>query len=141
MHGNDRVRFCAACSKNVYNIAELSEAQASTLIGEAEGRTCVRFYRRRDGTVLTADCPVGLRSAVRRRVLRRATVGVMVALSLRSAVWFSTRNDRWTDLPPAPSRPGVTLADWADWAAMAIGVKQTPAPYRPRFGWTMGDFF
>ena len=29
------------------------------IVAEREGSMCVRFFRRTDGTVLTADCPVG----------------------------------------------------------------------------------
>lgn len=69
MTGDDRARFCSLCSLHVYNIAELTQKQAVALISETEGRICGRIYRRSDGTVITRDCPVGLR-AVRRRVAR-----------------------------------------------------------------------
>lgn len=67
MSGDERARFCAACSLTVYNLSAMSRADAEALILKKEGRLCVRFYRRADGTILTADCPVGL-AAVRRRV-------------------------------------------------------------------------
>jgi hypothetical protein len=68
MTGNDQVRFCGQCSKHVYNLSGMSRADAEALVSATEGRMCVRFFRRADGTVLTQDCPVGLR-AVRRRML------------------------------------------------------------------------
>jgi len=70
MRGNDQVRFCDHCQLNVYNISELSKLEAQTLIASTEGRLCARLYRRADGTVLTKDCPVGLR-ALRLRVSKR----------------------------------------------------------------------
>jgi hypothetical protein len=70
MHGDNRVRFCDQCQLNVYNLSELSRVEAERLIAATEGRLCARFYRRADGTVLTKDCPVGLR-ALRKRVSRR----------------------------------------------------------------------
>jgi hypothetical protein len=79
MPGGERVRSCARCQHRVYNLSEMSAAEAAKLIREAEGRLCVRFYRRADGTLLTRDCPVGLR-AVRRR-LARATAGAFTALA------------------------------------------------------------
>lgn len=124
MRGDDRVRFCDSCSKNVYNLAGLTAVEATELIGEAEGHVCLRLYRRRDGTLLTADCPVGLRPAVRRRLLRLATIGVMMVATLRSGLWLSTLERRGLDLPPVPTGPGVTLVDWADWAAVALGIKR-----------------
>ncbi len=128
MRGDDRVRFCALCSKHVYSLSNLTTTEASDLIQQAEGHLCVRLYRRKDGTVLTGDCPVGLRYALRRRLIRLATCGVLLMVALRSGVWvYALRADR-PDLPPAPAGPGVTYSDWANWAAMAIGLKETPSP-------------
>jgi hypothetical protein len=127
MEGDDRVRFCHSCSKHVYDLSGLTAAQAATLIQGAEGRLCVRLYRRRDGTLLTADCPVGLRYAVRRRLLRLATAGVVVFATLRSGLWLYANGTGHPELPPVPTGPGVSLTDWTDWAARALGLKQ---PFR-----------
>jgi hypothetical protein len=51
---------------------------AADFVRETEGRLCVRFYRRRDGTLLTEDCPVGWRAA-RRRLLRWGGSSLAVA--------------------------------------------------------------
>ena len=67
MIGSERVRFCGQCSLNVYNLSSMTRSEAESLIARNEGRLCVRFYRRRDGSIITKDCPVGLR-AIRRRV-------------------------------------------------------------------------
>jgi hypothetical protein len=82
MTGDNRVRFCSLCNLNVYNIAELTRKQAVALLSETEGRFCGRIYRRSDGTVITKDCPVGLR-AIRRRVARTAgaVFATLVALT------------------------------------------------------------
>jgi hypothetical protein len=140
MKGNDRVRFCDLCSRHVYSISNLTTTEASDLIQQAEGRRhlCVRLYRRKDGTVLTGDCPVGLRYALRRRLIRLATSGVLLAVAVRSGVWVYALGADRPDLPPAPSGPNVTYTDWADWAAMAIGLKDTPSP---RCGTLMGDVY
>jgi len=61
MSGNDRVRFCSACKKNVYNLSAMQRAEAEALLQKYEGQVCVRLYRRKDGTVLTQDCPVAVR--------------------------------------------------------------------------------
>ena len=60
MEGDDRVRFCDECGLNVYNLSAMTEDAALKLVEEREGRLCVRFYQREDGTVLTSDCPEGV---------------------------------------------------------------------------------
>jgi hypothetical protein len=72
MIGGDRVRFCSQCELNVYNLSAMSKFEAESLIARTEGRLCVRFYRRKDGSILTDNCPVGLR-ALKRRALRIKT--------------------------------------------------------------------
>lgn len=86
MAGDDRVRFCRGCSKNVYNLSSLTREEAERLVFEKEGRLCVRFYRRSDGTILTSDCPTGARR-VRwlRRVLASAFATLLAAIGLRSS--------------------------------------------------------
>lgn len=60
---HDRIRHCAKCNLNVYNLSEMSRREAIKLIEEHEGELCVRFFSRKDGTILTQDCPVGIKAA------------------------------------------------------------------------------
>jgi TonB family protein len=80
MSGDDRVRYCRQCNLNVYNLSGMNRWEAEELILRAEGRLCVRFYRRPDGTLLTEDCPVGLR-AVKKRLsrLRQHIIGATMS--------------------------------------------------------------
>jgi hypothetical protein len=87
MVGDERVRHCADCNLNVYNLSAMTERQVQELIEDSRGkRLCARFYRRADGTVLTQDCPWSLR-ALTRKVTRlsaavlTAVMGVTVALA------------------------------------------------------------
>ncbi|HEY0545643.1 MAG TPA: hypothetical protein VGC91_09725 [Pyrinomonadaceae bacterium] len=80
MIGDARRRFCAQCELNVYNLSEMTKREAEELLNQTEGRLCVRFYRRADGTILTQDCPVGWR-AMRRRLKRVRTAIVSTVLS------------------------------------------------------------
>jgi hypothetical protein len=80
MVGNDRVRFCSQCSLYVYNLSGMSKRDAETIVQQAEGRLCARFYKRADGTILTQNCPVGLK-ALKRRLSKTATAVVSAALS------------------------------------------------------------
>jgi hypothetical protein len=81
MAGDDRARFCNQCNLNVYNISAMTKPEAESFIANTEGRICVNFYRRADGTILTQDCPVGLR-AVRKKVSRAAAATFSALLSL-----------------------------------------------------------
>ena len=87
MFGNERVRLCEQCHLNVYNLSAMSRVEADRLINQTEGRLCVRFYRRRDGSIITQNCPVGLR-AIKRRLSRVATAVVSFILSLMAGVGF-----------------------------------------------------
>ncbi|SRR5579871_1656291 len=76
MVGDERVRHCAECNLNVYNLSAMTERQVLELIEDNRGkRICTRFYRRADGTILTQDCPWGLR-ALKRRASRVASDSV-----------------------------------------------------------------
>jgi hypothetical protein len=79
MVGDDHVRFCGLCEKNVYNLSSLSRDEAEALLVAREGKMCVRMYRREDGTVLTDDCPVGVKKRRRRRAALAAVGGGLMA--------------------------------------------------------------
>ncbi len=66
MVGDDRVRSCAACDRQVFNLSEMTRAEAEALLATRGLTPCVRFYRRPDGTVMTSDCPSGVPSGRRR---------------------------------------------------------------------------
>lgn len=86
MTGDERTRHCQSCQLSVYNIASMSTAEAEQLILQNEGRLCVRIFRRKDGTVITKDCPNGLR-AIRDRYYRGvAAVAGLVAIASVSVV-------------------------------------------------------
>lgn len=86
MTGDDRVRFCGLCQLNVYNLSNMTRQEATDLLIEKEGNLCVN-YARQDGTIITKNCPVGLRK-LRERVHKFAAViaGVIsFALSMGGA--------------------------------------------------------
>ncbi len=62
MSGDKKVRFCSECKLNVYNLSEMSKTEAEQLLRNHEGDSlCIRLYLRADGTIITRDCPVGIR--------------------------------------------------------------------------------
>jgi len=88
MTGDERVRRCGECKLDVYNLSGMTREEAEELIASRIGRLCVRFYRRSDGTILTADCPVGSARRQRRRlVVATAAGGLAVGAA---ALWGTT---------------------------------------------------
>ena len=85
MAGTAQVRSCERCQHKVYNLSELTPSEAEELLQSAEGRLCVRFYRRTDGTIMTKDCPVGS-TARRARRIAQATAGVAAAVGTAAAL-------------------------------------------------------
>ena len=85
MIGDERRRFCGGCKLNVYNFSGMSRTEAENLLLNSEGRLCVRFYKRADGTVLTKDCPVGWQ-AIKRRVSKVAAAFVSLLFGVLSGL-------------------------------------------------------
>jgi hypothetical protein len=105
MIGSERVRFCGQCELNVYNLSAMSAREAESLIARTEGRLCVRFYRRKDGSITTQDCPIGLRE-LKRRALRIKTavaasiLGFLTGLGMNSTTsglneWLDGSSTVW----------------------------------------------
>jgi hypothetical protein len=66
MPGDEQVRHCGQCKQNVYNVSELTRAEAMRLV---DGHACLRIYRRPDNTVVTSDCRARLRAARKKGLL------------------------------------------------------------------------
>lgn len=78
MAGDERARFCRDCRLHVYDVANLTAAEALELIRRHEGqRLCLRLHRRADGTVITRDCPVGWRELKRKTLQAAAAVAAL----------------------------------------------------------------
>jgi hypothetical protein len=110
MTGDERKRFCRQCNLHVYNLSDMPREEAEAFISKAEGRTCVRFYRREDGTVLTRDCPVGLR-ALRQRFIRSAAALAGMVVALLTGTLFAGRLKR---VGENLRRPSETYAEWIE---------------------------
>lgn len=98
MVGGDRRRYCGECRMNVYNLSGMTRSEAEDLLLNAEGRLCVRYYRRADGTVLTKDCPVGWAN-VKKRAAAFATAFASLFFTFFGAlgfVWATRDTERHT---------------------------------------------
>jgi hypothetical protein len=87
MTGDDRTRYCHQCRKHVYNFSALAAEEVADLIRAKEGNLCGRFYRRRDGTMLTANCPVGASRYFRRVKIMIGTAATLLLTSLGVRGW------------------------------------------------------
>jgi hypothetical protein len=103
MTGDDRVRACARCQKNVYNLSAMRASDAAAFLLGVSEPVCLRFYRRADGTMLTSDCRpswADAKEAARQLVIRKVpalaswrrsaptVLGVTVALGGAAAAFF-----------------------------------------------------
>lgn len=87
MVGDDRERFCQSCALNVYNLSSMSKKEAEEfLMLRSENRICLNFKRRKDGTVITDNCPRALR-AVRDRTLKVVAVFANAILFCMGALY------------------------------------------------------
>lgn len=85
MQGDSRKRFCEQCQLHVYNISDMTRQAAESFLQQAEGRVCINLFKRDDGTILTQDCPVGLK-AIRRKFQKMVLfVGSVIFSSLVGA--------------------------------------------------------
>ncbi|PYT00132.1 MAG: hypothetical protein DMF63_09190 [Acidobacteria bacterium] len=102
MAGDERKRFCGDCKLNVYNLSGMTRYDAENLLRLSEGRLCVRYFKRPDGTVLTMDCPVGW-AKVKQRVTFIAAAAFSMIVSLFGAIF----------LVSSFRRPNVTMGSVA----------------------------
>jgi hypothetical protein len=92
MRGDERVRHCLLCDRNVYNLSAMKADEAMALIEDTEGRICARFFRRADGTLLTADCPVGVRAALMRaRQSTLRALAMVISFAITGAIFLLAR--------------------------------------------------
>jgi hypothetical protein len=106
MHGDCVKRYCAQCGLHVYDFAQLSTNEARALLVETDRRLCGRIFVRRDGTLLTKDCPRGL-AAMRRRVIGAWATLATLALGLLTSM---LRLVGHAPLAPWGETPTATLA-------------------------------
>ena len=85
MIGTDRKRYCGECKLNVYNLSGMTTTEAEDLLTQSEGRLCVRYFRRTDGTILTQNCPVGW-AKVKQRVSRVATAVFSLLVTMLAGI-------------------------------------------------------
>lgn len=83
MTGDQRERHCDRCEQTVYDLSGMTRDEATALVARTEQgeEVCVRFRRRHDGTVLTADCPTQVRRTRSRWTQARSVAAGLFALA------------------------------------------------------------
>jgi hypothetical protein len=119
MIGTDRVRFCGQCSLNVYNLSAMTRDQAESVIAANEGRLCVRFYRRGDGSIITQDCPVGLRAA-RRRVTSLVKAGAAAVFAFLASLGIHLFVPAIFSSPRHPVMMGAMAVNDRPWVDVVV---------------------
>lgn len=97
MSGDNRKRFCGDCQLNVYNLSGMTKYDAENLLRNSEGRLCVRYFQRADGTVLTQECPVGW-ARVKQRLSIAATAAFALFVSMFGGLLAVTAFGRKIDI-------------------------------------------
>jgi hypothetical protein len=114
MKGDERVRFCGGCKKNVYNIIAMTRVEAEELLGD--GKVCARIFKRPDGTVMTSDCAPG-----RWRRRGQQVAAVAAAATLSAATVYGVARALGDDT--APPQP-----EWQSPPAAGMVGNLMPAP-------------
>lgn len=137
MIGTERKRYCGECKLNVYNLSGMSKPEAENLIANAEGRLCVRFFQRADGTILTQDCPVGWK-AFKKRVSIAATAFASLIFSLISGLGLAaafnqskrgaTMGEIVSYQPTPKKNPTPKTTPEEDYSLMGAIVMPSPTP-------------
>lgn len=91
MIGDDRVRHCCQCNRNVYDLRAMDPDEAEAFLEEHLATTgwlpCARLYRRPDGRLMTSQCP----TAADRRHRARVVGGIAAIATVTAAVAFASR--------------------------------------------------
>ena len=93
-------------------LRRLSRLQCDLLFNLVEGRLCARFYRRKDGTVMTRNCPIGM------KVLAPLARITSFALAAALPFWGTLMVVHWQDIQ-------AKLTGWIPSA------RKTERPQRP----------
>lgn len=82
MTGDDKQRFCGDCKLNVLNAEAMTDDEVLQALLKAQNgeRVCMQIYKRADGTILTQNCPKGIK-LIRERA-RQAAAWLAGALSM-----------------------------------------------------------
>jgi hypothetical protein len=126
MTGDERVRACADCNKNVYNLSDMTRDEAEALIIEKEGKLCVRYYQRK-------DCTIGVVQKRKRRLVAAGAAAMLAGVGV--AGYQLTR----TKQPAAPIVGAVQSELVVEPRVEGKSQLEAPPPGEEVFHARMGD--
>lgn len=134
MVGDNYKRSCGGCSKNVFNISDMTRKEAEAFL-LANGTTeCMKFYRRKDGTIMTDDCPRALRKLRDQcKVATRIAVGLVAfVVSLPAALAQSIQNGDTTIIQSnAKKIAAPPVVPHIAYPGGAVAIRQPVEPVKP----------
>lgn len=91
MAGNEGEKFCNQCRKSVTDLSQMTSEEAEGFIREQGplGQACVRFFRDKEGKMVTKGC--GAPAVVGMKVARTMAAGAAAAGSLAMAACSSNQ--------------------------------------------------
>jgi hypothetical protein len=97
MSGDERVRRCTLCDRDVFDLAQVSAPQSLELLCRGGASpSSLHLHRRKDGTVITSDCARG----IARRKRRLAVLGVAAGAAATVASLREPIAEAFTPIPP-----------------------------------------
>ena len=108
MEGDARMRKCNGCSRNVYNISDMSDREADDFLKVNGASECVRLFRRDDGKIMTDNCPKGLR-AIRDKVKFFARVAAGFVASIIALTPVGRQQSAQAQDPPKELKGDVLI--------------------------------
>src|SRR5689334_3992004 len=98
MTGNEQVRRCGHCHLDVHNLTTMTREQVEALVAKSEGRLCVRYVLRPEGSIRTDFPPPPIHVA-------RPRASLLVAGAFTAALSISGAAQQ-ADRHPGQSSPG-----------------------------------
>ena len=95
MAGNEQVRFCSHCAKDVHNLSEMTRREARKIVAKSSGGICVQYIRRPDGRIQTAGEKL---YKIAGRASRLAAGVFSASISLSTAIYAQGSTAK-TELP------------------------------------------
>lgn len=92
MRGNDEMRFCDHCAKDVHNLSAMTRKRARKLVAQSNGGICVQYLRRPDGRIQTIKNT--LHRITRQTGIAAGVLGTSLTLSTLAYAQTSTNNNQ-----------------------------------------------
>lgn len=137
MTGDDKIRLCGQCDRNVHNISGMNEREAAqTILSRESGRLCTYYRRNADGSVHVDNCPEILKAARDKVYALVAGVLLCAIISIRYSAACSIAVNNPLAAPLVPFYIGHD-------AVIDIGnlLRESLAPYDPQLKEYGSDFW